>query len=1262
MIVKYAISNRELDLSKKSNNLLPDKQQDAQPVKQPSGGGIVGSIENAVTSFLGGAAGGTLLRSTLGTILGSTAFWGGAGGVAIIEIGNLLEKMGYIGKFRAGRGVGPYDSPEEQRKAAEEVSPGIYGQSWARRKQLREIENWQRKQKGEQPLPELPARHSRKLDHPRNQDPKTGATDLMQQMFGGGGQRPMNNSASPASGGKPLGVMMPGLAMVQKIFGSTSAPGGGSFATRPVGGGTQLTSTSLGLGFDLFGPPGMPQGETISPHDLIAMMRAILPFAGGGRGIGDAVAAGQNMFGGNERSLGGPRGGGGGGGGDGSKPAATPEDIQRQTDFRAFMGPAAMGPAQKFGPEKSFGPSTIGFATPLGKPSMLGKGVGLGLIQPNVQTGGDGGVGTGGKTVGWWTPERQAQAINKLMQGAHLPEVSARALVSRWMNVEAAQGPGEVNKIGATGIAQWLGQRKVGVKVGDFEGQLQHAVDELNGSEKAAGDALRKAATPEEAATGASRYERAEGYNLKTGRDNFTNKTIQGMTSVVTLQPGSSTAATKVTLELPPGVMGPGFRGELSGGKVDLKKDGTPPETPGGLAVTTGKLNVSEAERVADRDLLGGRGYDKKRDYGLSHIDPRLREIMGASIKQFEARNPGYKVQLNSAYRPNQGPHGSPRGALDVQIIGPDGRLIPNEGVDSSGKYGEIARLAKGYQTARFPELDKALNWGGHFETSKGSGVADLMHFDLEGDQHSYRTGIPHETPLPGVDYTQPAGGGQQDGVKVEAPKSAARTFTNIPDIPAQYAGQAASALEAAGVDASVVSKVKAGQKLTNEDVAKLSSEQLATVNQQLGPLGVKPITETTPPPATEQGGTRVEPGQRQGISLPPTGPSGGDAKSGVESSDAIIEQVAQQYGLDANAMKAIAQRENSGKATGQTGSYKGLFQLSEEEFRKYKPNGNIFNAQDNAEAFAMRMKDETQKFQSGFTREDGTKVERIGRPPTVHEMYMIHQRGIEGALEQIKNPGQLAWQAMANTPEGKQKGEAWAKKTVTGNLPKGVLDQYGGIDKMTAAQFSEYWKGSLKKAGVDKPDVFAEKEFQEKGFSGPGTPGAPPATSRIPRTLAGHGYDGPISATAHPATAVPMGSDWKRQAQEAIATPAQIPSYPDYRSEKETAQPTFATRPVKRAVPSHPDYQSAKEQKPSKPESHPDYRSSKEQKPQPTRHLDPKNRTSPPKDTGNKVTPSPQHLDPTNGKPVEQNEPTPGHAGNGWQGGKDRGSSICAV
>ncbi len=131
------------------------------------------------------------------------------------------------------------------------------------------------------------------------------------------------------------------------------------------------------------------------------------------------------------------------------------------------------------------------------------------------------------QSEGWWTPDRVNQAVNHLQQNARLSSMGAKGLVARWAGVEAKGGPNSVNPTsGAIGIGQWLGNRKNGLP-SDFEGQLNHAVKELNSTESAAAKRLRTAQTPEEAATGASMFERAEGYDPKTGRDNFIEPTLK---------------------------------------------------------------------------------------------------------------------------------------------------------------------------------------------------------------------------------------------------------------------------------------------------------------------------------------------------------------------------------------------------------------------------------------------------------------------------------------------------------------------------------------------------------------------------------------------------------------------------------------------------------------------------------------------------------------------------------------------------------------
>ena len=141
--------------------------------------------------------------------------------------------------------------------------------------------------------------------------------------------------------------------------------------------------------------------------------------------------------------------------------------------------------------------------------------------------------------VGWWTAERKQHAVDYLMQNAGLPELGAKALVARWASVKSTEGgPFAVNpKSGAIGIEQALGARKQGIVLGDFEGQLKHAADELKTSESSAYQILMRAKTPEQAAIGASQFERAEGYDWRTGRDAWVNKTIDAIRTMAPSKP-----------------------------------------------------------------------------------------------------------------------------------------------------------------------------------------------------------------------------------------------------------------------------------------------------------------------------------------------------------------------------------------------------------------------------------------------------------------------------------------------------------------------------------------------------------------------------------------------------------------------------------------------------------------------------------------------------------------------------------------------------
>lgn len=119
------------------------------------------------------------------------------------------------------------------------------------------------------------------------------------------------------------------------------------------------------------------------------------------------------------------------------------------------------------------------------------------------------------------------------------------------------------------------------------------------------------------------------------------------------------------------------------------------------------------------------------------HVDPRLITIMNQAATHLPV---GYQVQINEGYNPAghaefSQHHVAGSGALDIQIVDPAGKVIPNRGADTTGMYKTLAVAARQEQQTRFPELEGKLAWGGAFDTSKGSGVPDLMHFDLGGER-----------------------------------------------------------------------------------------------------------------------------------------------------------------------------------------------------------------------------------------------------------------------------------------------------------------------------------------------------------------------------------------------------------------------------------------------------------------------------------------------------------------------------------------------
>jgi Transglycosylase SLT domain len=162
------------------------------------------------------------------------------------------------------------------------------------------------------------------------------------------------------------------------------------------------------------------------------------------------------------------------------------------------------------------------------------------------------------------------------------------------------------------------------------------------------------------------------------------------------------------------------------------------------------------------------------------------------------------------------------------------------------------------------------------------------------------------------------------------------------------------------------------------------------------------------------------------------------------------IREAASVYGLDLAMMMSIAKVESDFNPRVRTGSYKGLFQLSDYEFKKYG-DGSIWDARDNARAAAHMFLVQAEKFRWA-----------LGHYPDYAERYMVHQQGIQGAIEHYTHPERVAWQSMCATDEGMLNGEQWCKKCIWGNLLPQWKHDFGGVEKILSGDFVTLWTGRI--------------------------------------------------------------------------------------------------------------------------------------------------------------------------------------------------------
>ena len=159
------------------------------------------------------------------------------------------------------------------------------------------------------------------------------------------------------------------------------------------------------------------------------------------------------------------------------------------------------------------------------------------------------------------------------------------------------------------------------------------------------------------------------------------------------------------------------------------------------------------------------------------------------------------------------------------------------------------------------------------------------------------------------------------------------------------------------------------------------------------------------------------------------------------------IKRASDAFGLDFNFMKAVAKIESDFDPKQRTGSYVGLFQLSNNEFAKYG-SGDILNARDNAIAAAYKFATAATLFELNTHKN-----------ATISDLYLIHQQGTQGAAEQVNHPDSIAWKSMCATDEGKQKGEKWCKRAIWGNTLPEIKHVWKTVDNLTSGAFVKMWQ-----------------------------------------------------------------------------------------------------------------------------------------------------------------------------------------------------------
>jgi len=166
---------------------------------------------------------------------------------------------------------------------------------------------------------------------------------------------------------------------------------------------------------------------------------------------------------------------------------------------------------------------------------------------------------------------------------------------------------------------------------------------------------------------------------------------------------------------------------------------------------------------------------------------------------------------------------------------------------------------------------------------------------------------------------------------------------------------------------------------------------------------------------------------------------------------ETMVQTYANQYGVDPETVRKIIQIESSGRPNERTGSYRGLMQLSPEEFAKYGGRGNIYDPEQNIAAGVRKIVAEANQFR-----------QRYGREPTPQDIYMVHQQGPSGYAAHMANPSGTAWENIKSFYSSPER----AKEAIWGNIPDTLKPRFGSVENVKSSDLTGIYGGMMSGTG----------------------------------------------------------------------------------------------------------------------------------------------------------------------------------------------------